>query len=177
MLLSTRPFKEFRQTKLAHSTEQLFWSSDHSSVMLVQYQFAILPKWNSAGGKKFHSFCQTNAKCIKCKYPQHSHLTLRANFPSVTYQAAWRSLYSSFLRVRYFLNGQQVLPGLCCYLVFSLAVCQRKVFKAYVKKWCLEWCQARPWAVLNPSYVCWLLQSCANSHQLSSCPAQILLYP
>lgn len=76
---------------LLTATEQLFWSSDHSSVMLTQYQFATLPKWNSAGEKKkkIRSFCQTNAKCIKCKYPQRSHLTLRASFPCVTYQAAW----------------------------------------------------------------------------------------
>lgn len=39
-----------------------FWSSDHSSVMLTQYQFATLPKWNSAGEKRRNPFLLPN-KC------------------------------------------------------------------------------------------------------------------
>lgn len=91
-----KALKEFRQTKLAHS----YWAA----LLELRPQLSnahTTPACNPAKmklsrgrktTKKIHSFCQTNAKCIKCKYPQHSHLTLRASFPSVTYQAAWRSL-------------------------------------------------------------------------------------
>lgn len=144
----------------------------------LQCQFATLTIWNSLGDKKTKPIPSTRQMPNTLSADIHTTPPwYRDSFPSFIYPPAWRSLWSSLLRVRRFLNGQQVLPDLCCYLVFSLALCQRKVFKAYVKKWCSRWCEARPWAVLNPSYVCGLPQSYANSYRLCSCPIWIMFYP
>lgn len=85
VLVSTRPFKEFKQSKLAHS----YWAAPLELRPQLSNAHTI-PVCNAAKvklsreKKKVHSFCQTNAKFIKCKYPQCSHLTLRVSFPSVT---------------------------------------------------------------------------------------------
>lgn len=92
------------------------------------------------GEKKNHAFCQINAKCTKYKYSQHSPLADSICFPNGIYHAAWRSLYSSFHRVRYFLNGQQVFARLTLSPSIFPGIMLRKGFKAYVKKWCWEWC-------------------------------------
>lgn len=104
------------------ATDKLCYMYQTTSQSSLWYLFATMPVWNSSGKKK-QAFCQINAKCAKYKYSQHSSLADSICFPSGIYHAAWRSLYSSFHRVRYFLNGQQVLPDLHSYLVFSLALC------------------------------------------------------
>lgn len=88
-----RPFKEFKQIKLPHahsSSPALLRRSDYNSVMFTIPVCSPASMKLNRGGKKKN--CQTNAKCLKCKYPQRSPLLHRVTFPGVTYHPAWRSL-------------------------------------------------------------------------------------
>lgn len=94
MLDRIKFFKEFKHTKLPHahsSSPALFCRSDYMSVMFtIPVCSPASMKLNRGGG--INSVCQTNAKCLKCKYPQRSSLLHRVTFPGVTYHPAWRSL-------------------------------------------------------------------------------------